>query len=130
MNLLTQLILVDSASVVGVGGPDGPAPLVLTEASFDEGVPRLFLFFDRAIDITSVVGEEFFVHAGSLTGSWYQGTGSGNTNGPTGIAIDMVEQGPSGSSDVLLSVLDTNGIIAVDDGGGYAGVADLVLPFP
>jgi hypothetical protein len=51
-------------------------------------------------------------------------------DGPSAVVIGLLETGPSGSSDTLLTAGAGNGIVAIDDGGGWSGVTALVLPYP
>ena len=108
-----------------------PAPaLTLVEASFDEGGPTVRLGFDRAIDIVGLVGAQITVDAGNVTGTQYQATGTATMDGPNAVVIGLVGLIPSGSPDTLLNAVAGNGIVAIDDGGLWSGVSELVLPYP
>ena len=106
------------------------AALVLVEASFDEGAPTLRLAFDRAIDIEDLSGAQVTVEAGNVTGTRYEALGTATLDGPNAVVIGLLETGPSASGDTLLSAGPGNGIVAIDDGGVWSGVSELVLPFP
>ena len=109
-----------------------PAPVALTllEASFDEGGPSVRLAFDRAIDIAGFVGSAITVDAGNVTGTRYVATGSATLDGPSAVVIGLVATVPSASGDTLLDASAGNGIVAIDDGGVWSGVSELVLPYP
>jgi hypothetical protein len=51
-------------------------------------------------------------------------------DGPSAVVIGLLEIGPSISEDTVLSAGAGNGIVAVDDGGVWSGVSELVLPYP
>ena len=107
-----------------------PAALTLVEASFDEGGQTVRLSFDRAIDIDGLVGAQITVDAGNVTGTIYEALGPATLDGPSAVVIGLLEIGPSESPDTLLSAGAGNGIVAIDDGGAWAGVSELVLPYP
>ena len=106
------------------------AALTLLEASFDEGGPSVRLGFDRAIDIAGVVGSAITVDAGNVTGTRYEALGTATLDGPNAVVIGLVATVPSASGDTLLTAGAGNGIVAIDDGGTWGGVTELVLPFP
>ena len=93
-------------------------------------MPSLRLGFDRAIDIAGLVGSAITVDAGNVTGSRYVATGSATLDGPNSVVIGLVATVPSASGDTLLDAAAGNGIVAIDDGGLWNGVSELVLPYP
>ena len=48
---------------------------------------------------------------------------------PQSVRVALQELGATGAGSVTLTVLEENGIVAVDDGGTWEGVSDLSLPF-
>jgi hypothetical protein len=77
-----------------------------------------------------LVGAAITVDAGNVTGTRYVATGTATLDGPNAVVIGLVATIPSGSPDTLLSAAAGNGIVAIDDGGLWGGVTDVVLPFP
>ena len=116
--------------IVFQGMEDGAMFSKRVEASFDEGGPSVRLGFDRAIDIAGLIGAAITVDAGNVTGTRYQATGIATMDGPNAVVIGLVATVPSASGDTLLSATSGNGIVAIDDGGGWSGASELVLPFP
>ena len=104
-------------------------PLVMEEATFDtaDGV-YLRLTFDRPIDASGVNGaaitqgvEEF--------GYLYNATGGFEMYAPNVVNFLMVQIGPWEGGNYM-NATSANGIVAVGDGGTWAGVTDTGLPFP
>ena len=115
----------------GVSSQPPPAvALTLVEASFDENAPAVRLIFDRAIDIASLDGAQIVVDAGNVTGSRYEATGAASLDGTDAVVIGLVVLGASITFSTLLTAGATTGIVAIDDGGTWAGVTDLGLPYP
>jgi hypothetical protein len=109
--------------------PAPPAALTMIEASFDpaDGV-YLRLTFDRPIDASGLNGaaitqgvEEFEY--------LYNATGGYTMIDPATIEFLMVHIGSSPFGDYMHAT-GASGIVAVDDGGTWAGVPDTGLPFP
>jgi hypothetical protein len=111
------------------GGSPGPAPLNLIAASFDADGPEVYLTFDRAIDISALVLAQFTVKDGP-GGRLFTGFDGAFLVDPTQVQVLLSITGSYSGEDQLLTVGAGNGIVAVDDGGTYAGVTDLVLPVP
>ena len=107
-----------------------PAALTLLEAAFDEVAQTLRLTFDRAIDVVGLAAGQLVVSDGSMTGTPYEGAGPGTLDGPAAVVIALLELGPTEDPGTLLTATASTGIVAVDDGGAWAGVTDLPLPFP
>jgi hypothetical protein len=49
---------------------------------------------------------------------------------PNTVQLVLIDIGFYSTPNMLLSATGTSGIKAVDDGGTWAGVTDLVLPYP
>ena len=109
--------------------PPGVA-LTLLEASFDEVSAIVRLTFDRAIDIAGLNGAAIIVDDGATTATRYDATGSATLETPERVAIELQAIEPSESPGTLLTAGASSGIAAVDDGGTWAGVSDLALPYP
>jgi hypothetical protein len=105
-------------------------PLTLVAASFDAGTVLLTLTFSRAVDVGGIVPGEFVVLDGDLGVEWGGTFGEISQPTPESVAMFMIENGPFAGAGVTLTVGAANGIVAQGDGAPFAGVADLVLPFP
>lgn len=106
-----------------------PAALTLVSATFDPDGYIIYLTFDRAVDVSGVVFTAFEVKDGD-NGSDFVGSGAAGQNDPTQCNVPMQSAGPYSGTDVTATAGAGNGIIAINDGGLWAGAADLVLPFP
>ena len=49
--------------------------------------------------------------------------------GPATVQVPLANQGPTPIIDTRLTVAAGNGVVAVDDGGPFAGVTNVVIPF-
>jgi hypothetical protein len=87
----------------------------------------LQLGFDRAISMAGYDGSVVAVTDGAIVYLRYLATGPATLVNPTTVQIGLVSQGDWEGEDVHLSAGAGNGIVAVDDGGAWAGVADMVL---
>ena len=105
-----------------------PAPLTLVSASFDPDGPEVYLTFDREIDTTGLVVGAFVVDDGP-DGHQLVGFEEPVFVSPTEVSVLMHITGSASGDDVVLNVAAGNGIVAVDDGGTWAGVSGVVLPF-
>ncbi len=105
-----------------------PVALNLVAAEYDQSV-SVTLTFDRDIDITSLVAGEVSVNDGPEA-IRYVGSGTATLVMPTKVVIGLAEDGGQGAPFITLTAGAGNGIVAVDDGGTWAGVMNLVLPFP
>ena len=103
-------------------------PLELVAAVYDSGT-LVDLTFDRAIDVSGFIPGAFFVFDGP-GGTLYIGDGPPTVMSPTRILVPLMEVEPTSGAQVLLTIYTENGIVAVDDGGTYPGVAALTLPYP
>jgi hypothetical protein len=88
------------------------------------------LTFDRAIDISALNGPAVVVDDGADTGNAYRGTGYAVLVTPASAELDLVLLGPASGSGTTLSATAASGIVAVDDGGTWAGVISVALPLP
>jgi hypothetical protein len=107
------------------------APLTLVSATFDPSIGRVTLTFDRNIEFgTDWQADQSHLVDGVTTLSEYVGNsdGAGRTDAVFSMIMDVAGEAPEGQ--VLLSVGSGNGLVAADDGGTWAGCADLVLPWP
>jgi hypothetical protein len=112
---------------------DAPRPvaaaLVLIAASYDPDGLELFLTFDRAGDIAAIDLAAFVIVDG-LNARQLVASGIAAYTDPTQPVLLLSETGEYIGADTLLTAGGDNGIVAVDDGGTWAGVSGLVLPFP
>lgn len=106
--------------------------LVLESAIFqgDDAPQWVQLGFDRAISIAGLNGAQITVVDGALESVTYRATGSASLVNPTTVRINLVSIGPSEGPDVVMTATGATGIVAMDDAGTWAGVSDLVLPYP
>jgi hypothetical protein len=107
-----------------------PVPLELVAAAYDATGPNVLMTFDRAVDPTGMDVGQVRLFDGETTFRNYVGQGVMTPEGPESVRVSLMELGATGAGNVSLTVLDENGIVAVDDGGTWDGVNDLALPFP
>jgi hypothetical protein len=118
------------------GRPDGERPQgfptyydFLVAAAFDEGGLLLTLTFERAIDISGIDPAALIVDDGDV-GFRYEGVGPASLDGPATVTVGMTGTIEVTEPGVTLDATAASGIVAVDDGGTWAGATDLSLPFP
>src|SRR5262249_49694777 len=104
--------------------------LVLVEVIYSHVDFLLELAFDRAIDISRFDGSQFTITDGVHNHQQYSGETPPDVLDPTRISITLDAVGAYAPTDLKLSATAMTGIKAVDDGGTWAGVTDLNLPFP
>jgi hypothetical protein len=110
--------------------PAPPVALTLVSAAYDQDAGTVTLAFDRAIDAAGFQGAEIALADGVFSGGTFEGAaGAPTLVNPTTISIALEEIGPAPLPSVTLSATALTGIVAVDDGGTWAGVSDLALPF-
>ena len=110
--------------------PPAPAQtLVLVSANYDETVPILSLVFDRAIDASGFVASQVIVTDGSFNMSVYGGVGPAIVEAPSRISVALQFLATAPLAPTTLSATASTGLVAVDDGGTWAGVSDVGLPF-
>jgi hypothetical protein len=102
---------------------------VLVSASYDVGT-SVRLTFDRAINIAGLNGLAFTVDDAADSGNAYSGGGGGVMAGANAVDIFLVDPTPPSGAGTTLTATAANGIVAVDDGGVWAGVVGMALPFP
>ncbi len=106
-----------------------PQTLVLVSASYDENVPVLFLTFDRPVDVSAFVPGQVIVNDGTINSGVYGGVGPASVLSPTQISVALEFLASAPLAPVTMTASALTGITAVDDGGTWAGVNDLGLPF-
>ena len=109
--------------------PVPPVALVLVSAIYDAGA-AVTLTFDRAIDIAGLDGSVIIVEDGVHSQFRYAGTWGATLLSPVTVQIELAGVEEFVGPDIRLDAGITNGIVAVDDGGTWAGASDLELPFP
>src|SRR5436190_20443561 len=109
-----------------------PAALTLVAATYqlDDSPFTVSLEFDRAIDIAAFNGSQVTLNDGGINSVEYRATGPASLLDPTTLVVVLEEIDSYVGPDELLTASSATGIVAVDDGGAWAGVTDLVLPFP
>jgi hypothetical protein len=111
--------------------PPPPSPLMLTAAQWLGGSTELRVVFDRAVDIAGIQAASFFVQVDNGDGTYTQYSGiGGSLEDPQTVGITCSSGGTYEGSISNYSAGADNGIVAVDDGGTWAGGTDLALPFP
>jgi hypothetical protein len=109
--------------------PTPPVALTLVSAHYGAG-DWLRLVFDRAINIDAIDASQIIVDDDTETGDRYDGTGGAELLGPATVQFALNRIGSSSESGEHLIASASSGIVASDDGGTWAGVGDLALPFP
>jgi hypothetical protein len=103
---------------------------VLVAAFYTPGDPAfLTLQFDRAIDPTGFIVEAFLLSDGQFAHQYFNPGGYGMID-PQTIEFDLLAIEPTSGTDVRLTVAAENGIVALDGGLPWAGISNLLLPFP
>ena len=106
-----------------------PFALTLVAAMYDPGT-SIRLSFDRPIDVAALVGSQIIVDDGVILGIQYEAQGTATMIDPATVEIGLLDVTGSSVPGVRLTAGAANGIVAVDDGGTWAGVSDVPLPFP
>ncbi|MBC7785571.1 MAG: hypothetical protein H7144_17190 [Burkholderiales bacterium] len=110
--------------------PSVPVPLpVLVAAVYSEVDLTITLTFDRAIDYTAFDGTQVQVFDPVDNNQQYLGTGGVIFMAADTIEVQLVSTGAYAGDFIHLDATAATGIVA-NDGGAWAGVLDLVLPFP
>ena len=108
-----------------------PAALTLVAAVYDGPAATVTLTFDRAIDVATIHVAAVEVSDWSYWGAVMRGDPAGTTAlvGPDAVRVPLVQIGDATHGGVTLTATAGNGIVAADDGGTWAGVSELPLPF-
>ena len=107
-----------------------PVALVLVSATYDYTGPTLTLVFDRAVEIGGFSGSAIGVEDAQENFFRYTGDGGAELLGPATVRITLVPFDDATGTGVRLNASALSGIVAVDDGGTWAGASALGLPFP
>ena len=105
-----------------------PGALTLVSASYDQATVSLTLVFDRPVEIGSFDGSQILLQDQPAENT-YIGA-SATLLAPATVEIALVQHDTCEGSSILLTASADNGIVAAGDGTPWAGVTDLVLPFP
>ena len=103
--------------------------LTLVAAAYDTDDFSVLLTFDRAVDASGLDPSQVTLQDGEFAAGSFVGSGPATVVGPAAIRVFLEEIGGPTVPDVELSATALTGVVAVDDGGTWAGVAGLVLPF-
>ena len=114
----------------GSGEQAAPVALMLVAATYDTDDFSVTLVFDRAVDAAGLDAAAITVDDGEFAAGLFEGAGPATIVNPTTIKLFLEEIGGPTVNDVELTATATGGIVAVDDGGTWAGVTAVVLPFP
>ena len=110
--------------------PPPPAALVLVSAAYDAENQSATLEFDRAIVIGGFDGSQLILDDPETAGFRFDGLDGSHLSGPATVVIQLHPAEVAWGEAVVLNVTALSGIVAEDDGGTWAGVTDLSLPFP
>jgi hypothetical protein len=103
---------------------------MLVSATYDHTAPTLTLVFDRAVEIDGFSGSAISVEDAQENFFRYDGNGGAELLGPATVRITLIPIDDATGTGVRLSASAASGIVAVSDGGIWAGASDLGLPFP
>ena len=107
--------------------PRPPAALTLVAAAYDAVSHVVDLTFDRPVSVAGADPNQFLVDED--TGDRYRGSGAPTLLAPAVVRVTLAPSGPViVPQTVLIAGPDTH-LAAVDDGGTWAGVTNLPLPF-
>ena len=104
-----------------------PTP-VLVAVWYEQGL-NVTLEFDRAIDTTAFDSTVVRVNDADY-GDLYEGKPFFAQLAPNRVAVSIQLLGSASGVGVRLTVPEGNGIVAASDGAAWAGVVDVVIPFP
>jgi hypothetical protein len=107
-----------------------PLELIGAEYTIVGAISRLTLMFDRAISLDGVNGSQISVEDGQHRNRKYLCTGVHSIVNDAWAVFDLVDNGAFAPDDLDVSATETNGIVALDDGGAWEGVLNLPLPYP
>lgn len=105
-------------------------PLVLVSAAYDGDASTLMLVFDRAIDVSGVVGSAIVVNDGESLYLQLAATGGAVMVDPVTVRLTLESLGDWENPGVVLDAAAGNGIVAAGDGAAWAGAVNVALPWP
>ncbi len=105
---------------------------VLVQAIYpvEDVIGAIDLVFDRAINIDALDGTQIIVKDGVFLEATCDCTGPAELVDPQTVRLFLVGIGDYFEPNQLLDATGASGIVASDDGGMWAGVTELSLPFP
>ena len=106
--------------------PPVAGPVLVGVAYESEGAMQLQ--FDRAVDVSGADTTKIVVSDATL-GQTLRGTGPAGQQSGDDAIVFLEPIGPSVGTGVRLSASVGNGIVAVDNGGAWAGVNGVEIPF-
>ena len=106
-----------------------PVNLTLIAASYATGT-SVTLVFDRPIDIDAIDGSQITVIDAISTHTTFKATGTVTIVSPTTVRLGLRATGSATGAGTRLTATASNGIVAQNDGGPWAGATELGLPFP
>jgi hypothetical protein len=110
--------------------PPAPPALALVSASYDHDEQTLTLQFDRAVDVAGFDGTQVTVVDGEFNTQTFDGEAGATLLDPTTVRVALAVTGSYEGAGVKMTATGASGIVAMDDGGTWAGATDLELPFP
>ena len=103
--------------------------LTLTAATYDPEGPTVTIAFDRAVDLAGFDPSQVTVDDAGDTGFSDAGSGVSAVPTPQSVTVALTPTGSAEGATVMNATAST-GIVAADDGGTWAGVTALALPWP
>ena len=88
------------------------------------------LTFDRPVDPSGADSGTIYVLDGAPVETRYRGDGPAVAVSDVAVRVNLLAEGSFAGEGTTMTVLPANGIRAEDDGGTWAGVVDLALPYP
>ena len=111
--------------------PVAALTLVAAEFSPDGDAAYVQLTFDRPVGIAALDATAVRVAQGPPVGFVWEGVAGGGTLvAPAVVRIDLSPFDPFAGPGTTLTAGADTGIVAADDGGTWAGVVGLGLPYP
>ena len=108
----------------------GPAALVMTSATYSYSPAFVEIVFDRAVNVSLFNPAAIAVSDFDYNNLSYLGSGSAVLVDSVTVKVELTSVGPATGIGIKLNASNESGIVAVDDGGTWAGVSDYVLPDP
>jgi hypothetical protein len=106
-----------------------PAPAALTLVSASYGSFTATVSFDRPIDVSAFDPSSIFVNDADRSMA-LQGGGEYSLSDANTVSLSMSEIGDYEGGQTVLTASASSRIVAVDDGGTWAGTSGTGLPFP